>query len=82
MMEFIRKFIVPSGCEPGLVFLVCNCFADDERVKGFIDEAFWIRVQYFERLFGVILRSVGNDVGLEFMLVGKPLGLGFNYFNY
>lgn len=71
MMEFIRKFIVPPGCEPGLVFLVCNCFADDERVKSFIDEAFWIRVQYFKCFFGVILCSVGNDVGLEFMLAGE-----------
>lgn len=71
MMELIRKFIVSSWREPSLVFLMCNCFADDKRVESFVDKAFRIRVQYFECLFGVILRSVGNDVGLKFMLVEK-----------
>lgn len=71
MMEFICKFIVPSGCEPGLIFLVGDRFADDKRVKSFVDNAFRIRVQYFECLFGVIFSSVGDNVGLGFMLVTK-----------
>lgn len=71
-MEFIRKLVVSPWCEPSLVFLVCNGFTDDERVESFVDEALRIRMQYLECLFGIILGSVGNNVGLKFMLVVKP----------
>lgn len=71
MMEFICKFVVPPGCESGLIFFVGDRFADDKRIKSLVDNAFRIRVQYFECFFGVILSSVGDNVGLGFMSVAK-----------